>query len=46
MYMEISSLCEFIARYAKLFVLTGAGCSTDSGMVRIPVKMTGWPGGT
>ena len=30
--MEISSLGEFIARHAKLFVLTGAGCSTDSGI--------------
>jgi NAD-dependent SIR2 family protein deacetylase len=32
MQMEISSLCEFIARYRRLFVLTGAGCSTDSGI--------------
>lgn len=31
MPMQISSLRDFIARYAKLFVLTGAGCSTDSG---------------
>ena len=30
--MEISSLGEFMARHAKLFVLTGAGCSTDSGI--------------
>jgi NAD-dependent SIR2 family protein deacetylase len=30
--MQISSLGEFIARYAKLFILTGAGCSTDSGI--------------
>jgi len=32
MPMQISSLRDFIARYAKLFVLTGAGCSTDSGI--------------
>src|SRR5215470_8808161 len=25
-------LCGFIARHRKLFVLTGAGCSTDSGI--------------
>jgi NAD-dependent SIR2 family protein deacetylase len=30
--MVISPFREFIARYAKLFVLTGAGCSTDSGI--------------
>jgi len=30
--MEISSLGEFVARYTKLFILTGAGCSTDSGI--------------
>ena len=30
--MEISSLGEFIGQYAKLFILTGAGCSTDSGI--------------
>jgi NAD-dependent SIR2 family protein deacetylase len=32
MQVEISSLREFIARHRRLFVLTGAGCSTDSGI--------------
>jgi NAD-dependent SIR2 family protein deacetylase len=30
--MRTPSLCDFIGRYRKLFVLTGAGCSTDSGI--------------
>jgi NAD-dependent SIR2 family protein deacetylase len=30
--MQIASLSDFIARYGRLFVLTGAGCSTDSGI--------------
>jgi NAD-dependent SIR2 family protein deacetylase len=30
--MEIASLSDFIARHRRLFVLTGAGCSTDSGI--------------
>jgi NAD-dependent SIR2 family protein deacetylase len=28
----VDSLAEFIDRYPRLFVLTGAGCSTDSGI--------------
>ncbi len=30
--MQPASLSDFIARYRRLFVLTGAGCSTDSGI--------------
>jgi NAD-dependent SIR2 family protein deacetylase len=30
--MQIVSLRDFIARHRRLFVLTGAGCSTDSGI--------------
>ena len=30
--MEISSPGDFVGRHRKLFVLTGAGCSTDSGI--------------
>lgn len=30
--MQMSALCDFVARYRRLFVLTGAGCSTDSGI--------------
>ena len=30
--MQIPSLSDFIARHRRLFVLTGAGCSTDSGI--------------
>jgi NAD-dependent SIR2 family protein deacetylase len=30
--MEADALREFIGRHSRLFVLTGAGCSTDSGI--------------
>jgi NAD-dependent SIR2 family protein deacetylase len=30
--METQALREFIGRHSRLFVLTGAGCSTDSGI--------------
>jgi NAD-dependent SIR2 family protein deacetylase len=30
--MQTAALCDFIARHRRLFVLTGAGCSTDSGI--------------
>ena len=30
--MQMPSLRDFIARHRRLFVLTGAGCSTDSGI--------------
>jgi NAD-dependent SIR2 family protein deacetylase len=30
--MTVSQLCEFIAAHERLFVLTGAGCSTESGI--------------
>jgi NAD-dependent SIR2 family protein deacetylase len=30
--MEAQALSEFIKRHSRLFVLTGAGCSTDSGI--------------
>lgn len=30
--LQMPSLRDFIARYRRLFVLTGAGCSTDSGI--------------
>jgi NAD-dependent SIR2 family protein deacetylase len=29
---KISNLVDFVERYPRLFVLTGAGCSTDSGI--------------
>jgi len=29
---SVSALAEFVARHERLFVLTGAGCSTDSGI--------------
>lgn len=29
---EVASLADFAARYAPLFVITGAGCSTESGI--------------
>lgn len=32
MDMQVPSLGDFIARYRRLFILTGAGCSTDSGI--------------
>lgn len=31
-YSQMSALRDFVARYRRLFVLTGAGCSTDSGI--------------
>jgi len=30
--MQMASLRDFIARHRRLFVLTGAGCSTESGI--------------
>jgi NAD-dependent SIR2 family protein deacetylase len=30
--IDFDSLREFLGRYARLFVLTGAGVSTDSGI--------------
>ena len=30
--MELNALRQFLARSERLFILTGAGCSTDSGI--------------
>ena len=40
--MQISSLCDFIAQHRRLFVLTGAGCSTDSGIPDYRDANGGW----
>lgn len=42
MRMQTSTLSEFIARYRRLFVLTGAGCSTDSGIPDYRDASGGW----
>lgn len=38
----ISSLGDFVGRHRKLFVLTGAGCSTDSGIPDYRDASGGW----
>src|SRR5690348_5127520 len=35
-------LVEFVARHPRLFVLTGAGCSTDSGIPDYRDDAGGW----
>lgn len=40
--MRISALHEFISRHHRLFVLTGAGCSTDSGIADYRDASGGW----
>ena len=40
--MERDALRDFIGRYARLFVLTGAGCSTDSGIPDYRDADGGW----
>jgi NAD-dependent SIR2 family protein deacetylase len=40
--VQIASLCDFIARHRRLFVLTGAGCSTDSGIPDYRDANGGW----
>jgi NAD-dependent SIR2 family protein deacetylase len=40
--MEDGALSEFIERYPRLFVLTGAGCSTDSGIPDYRDAEGGW----
>ena len=40
--MQIPSLGDFIARHRNLFVLTGAGCSTDSGIPDYRDANGGW----
>ncbi|HEV7715225.1 MAG TPA: NAD-dependent protein deacetylase, partial [Steroidobacteraceae bacterium] len=40
--METSALSEFVERHARLFVLTGAGCSTDSGIPDYRDADGGW----
>jgi NAD-dependent SIR2 family protein deacetylase len=32
MHMQMAALSDFVARHRRFFVLTGAGCSTDSGI--------------
>jgi NAD-dependent SIR2 family protein deacetylase len=40
--MESRALADFIDRYPRLFVLTGAGCSTDSGIPDYRDADGGW----
>src|SRR5436853_3612723 len=40
--MESDALRDFIARHPRLFVLTGAGCSTDSGIPDYRDAEGGW----
>lgn len=40
--MQMTSLRDFIARHRRLFVLTGAGCSTDSGIPDYRDANGGW----
>lgn len=40
--MEMHSLRDFIGRHRRLFVLTGAGCSTDSGIPDYRDASGGW----
>jgi NAD-dependent SIR2 family protein deacetylase len=40
--MEGLALSEFIDRYSRLFILTGAGCSTDSGIPDYRDAEGGW----
>lgn len=40
--MQIASLADLIGRHRRLFVLTGAGCSTDSGIPDYRDANGGW----
>ncbi|MDB6090239.1 MAG: NAD-dependent deacetylase [Gammaproteobacteria bacterium] len=40
--MEIDALRKFIDRHSRLFILTGAGCSTDSGIPDYRDSDGGW----
>jgi NAD-dependent SIR2 family protein deacetylase len=40
--MQSRSLCDFISRHRRLFVLTGAGCSTGSGIPDYRDADGGW----
>ena len=40
--LQASPLCDFLARHRRLFVLTGAGCSTDSGIPDYRDADGGW----
>ena len=40
--MDSGALLDFIERYPRLFVLTGAGCSTDSGIPDYRDAQGGW----
>ena len=40
--MERDALRDFIERHPRLFVLTGAGCSTDSGIPDYRDAEGGW----
>src|SRR6202050_2221296 len=40
--MESDALREFIERHSRLFILTGAGCSTDSGIPDYRDVAGGW----
>jgi NAD-dependent SIR2 family protein deacetylase len=42
MRMRTASLSDFIARHRRIFVLTGAGCSTDSGIPDYRDANGGW----
>ena len=40
--MERDALRDFIERHSRLFILTGAGCSTDSGIPDYRDAEGGW----
>ena len=40
--MDSSALADFIQQYPRLFILTGAGCSTDSGIPDYRDAAGGW----
>lgn len=42
MHVQMTSLGDFIAAHRRLFVLTGAGCSTDSGIPDYRDANGGW----
>jgi NAD-dependent SIR2 family protein deacetylase len=42
MDVQMRSLCDFMDRHRRLFVLTGAGCSTDSGIPDYRDASGGW----
>jgi NAD-dependent SIR2 family protein deacetylase len=43
---DAADLCAFVARHQRLFVLTGAGCSTESGIPDYRDTTGAWKGST